>query len=222
MLSVGQQAVHLSLVSSRPCRSSVSLSLVMTSGGGGGGGGRRGGGGGRRDLFLSVTFFHFLFHFLLHVLSPSPTFSHFPSRSVTFCHVISLSLTVCHFLSPSVTFHHVLSDRKMRLSLPKLLSTGFGPATPNRTASVDCLVHVHELVVQLHPLLSLITLVDGLEGLRAGLRALAVVPSCQPDVDGIDEGAQRTFFTSSKCQFVHPFADGRVGTSLCRIWALPL
>ena len=48
---------------------------------------------------------------------------------------------------------------------------------------------------------------------RANPRPPAVVPICRSIccplllIGGIDEVAQQTFFTSSKCQFVQPFAD---------------
>ena len=110
---------------------------------------------------------------------------------------------VPHFLPSGIPIYDLLLAGLivMRVSLPPSVSCfppGFGPAIPTRVSNIDCLVPFHELVAQLPQFHSLDALVDGLADGVPVLVHKRWSPSAVHHV-GVDEGAQHTFFTSSKC-----------------------
>ena len=133
------------------------------------------------------------------------------SRAIAgFCRCFSHSAVQLHGFRAAARF----PDRNKLLPSPSLLlpTTRF-LVTGTRVANVDCPVCFHILVAQLFPLRSLETLVDGLADCVPLLIYQRWTSSAVSHIRGANEGAQHTFFTSSKCQFFHPFAAAACGKS---------
>ena len=84
------------------------------------------------------------------------------------------------------------------------------PAAAPWAANIDFLVHLHKNVTQVLLFRTLGALVDGLADSVPIFVHQRWSPSAGPHIRGIDERAQRTFFTFSKRQLAHPFPNGRV------------